>query len=617
MNSRSQTNQKDLGSAKPDYGFSGGFLTVVQNIGKSLVYPIAVLPMAAILLRFGVMFESIGTTTLADGTKVTSSFMYWLGFIMQTPGSAVFDNLPLIFAIGVAFGFSKDHRGEVALVGAIAYLVLFGLVQSENSLSYLFYHNVLQDDFGNSQLLFITPAADGEAVGDPVWLLNLGVFGGIEAGLISAYCYNRWSDTQLNPALGFFSGRRFVPMVVILVMIGVSFATAAIWPWFQIILVEISLGVVAIPWLGAGFYAFANRLLLPFGLHQVLNTFFWFQMPITAYGQQVFYLDPLTGDWIPLFGDINAFISAGTYVSDGIQLANHLDEPPITGDPAWLILQDANVGTFQTGFFPIMMGGVPAIALAMAYRADGENRKSVMAFMFTGAMVAFLTGITEPIEYSFMFISPVLYFSYAVLSGIIASITVATQISFGFGFSAGLIDFIVSIQTAANLSPSGYWSILIMLSLITLAFPLYFLLGYFIIGKFEVATPGRLGNMTGVSNNNNDDTTMVKSKKTKTGANDKWERMAKETVDLVGGFENIYDIDNCITRVRLKIKDNKIDLKDIQKIGYIGYARVGKNSAQFIIGPESEIIAKAMTRLKETGYKPKQSIPTTDQEITK
>ncbi len=489
----------DQGSAKPDYGFSGGFLVVVRNIGKSLIYPIAILPFAAILMRFGILFEQIGT----DTSGVHDTFIYWFGFIIQVPGTTIFNNLGLIFGVGVAFGFAKDHRGEAALVGLVAYLILIGLVEAEDSLPYLIYHNVMTVEGDNglyySKLLYLVPI---EGTSEGIWLLDLGVFGGMEAGLISAYCYNRYSNVKLPSAFSFFSGRRFVPIVVISVMIVVSCLTAVIWPWFQVALVLIAVQIVKVPCLGAGLYAFLNRLLVPFGLHQVLNIFFFFQMPITLNGDQIMVYDSQTNELVPLLGDINAYMQAGNIYLNGLQVGDLTLEGG--SEQIWAVLDGAHVGAFQTGFFPIIMGGVPGIAIAMSLRAEGQYRKQVTTFMISSAFIAFFIGVTEPIEYSFMFISPILYFSYAVLSGIVAAATVATGISFGFGFFSGFIDLMASIPTANNLygvqhpDAFGGLPIIIMLGMIIAAFLAYFLLGWIFIKAFDIASPGRKGNMSGI-----------------------------------------------------------------------------------------------------------------------
>ncbi len=603
---------------KKAMSFGSSALNTLQQIGKSLVYPIAVLPAAALLLR-------VGTAIMEAGDENIQDFVYWLGWIIQAPGSIVFDNLAAIFGIGVAFGFAKDHRGEAALVGFLGYLVIVKMVQSEGSLTTLIYGSVMTEtsyiitDTGikaieYSTLLYIVPftgnAVDGGGI-EGVWLTNLGVFGGITAGLLAALLYNKYSDIQLHPALGFFSGRRFVPIVALVVFAGLSFGLALIWPWLQYLLVLISEGIVSQPEIGAGIYAFLNRLLIPFGLHQVLNVFFWFQVPITLDGYQIFYLVEGSSP-VPMLGDIDAFLTAGSVAINGIIIPGHPDyiDATLTGDDAYGALSEANVGVFQTGFFPIMMFGVPAVALAIGMSAEKDHRKNVLLFMGSAAFVSFLTGITEPVEFTFMFISPILYFSYSLLSGVVASLTILTGVSFGFGFSAGAIDLFLSLPTAAELSTgifSGYLSILAIFMVGILAFPVYYLLTFYIIKYFDLATPGRKDNLVGVVQSSNGDskedieTTKQDSNKTtlKSKKENKWEQIASKTIELVGGFENIEDIDNCITRVRLVLKDNSmVNNKKAQKIGYTGSINIGKKGIHLVIGLESEIVAKHMIRLR-------------------
>lgn len=222
------------------------FLSFLQKIGKSLVYPIAVLPAAALALRIG---DAI------SGAGEMYSGIWWFGWIIETPGAIIFDNLAMIFGVGVAFGLAKDHRGEAALVGLIGYLGLVALVQNEHSLTSLIYDNVLTKD-GYSQLLYYVTEVtnpDGTTTVYATWLLNLGVFGGIAMGILAAWLYNKFSDIQLPKALGFFSGRRFVPMVMLFATLLFSFLMAIIWPWFQLALVELAYGLLYIPWLGGGY----------------------------------------------------------------------------------------------------------------------------------------------------------------------------------------------------------------------------------------------------------------------------------------------------------------------------------------------------------------------------
>ncbi len=613
------------------------FLSLMQNIGKSLVFPIATLPAAALLLRIGVFINSYGAM---DGSG-WEQFLYWVGFVMQTPGAAVFDNMPIIFGIGVAFGFAKENRGEVALVGAIAYFALIGLAQNENSLSTLLYGNVnlgngatMADGTFHSDLLYLNVFVNGN-LASSTWLMNFGVFGGILTGLTTAVIYNKFADVRLHPALGFFSGRRFVPIVTLFIMMGVSLGMAAVWPWVNIALIQTSILIAKVPWIGAGLYGFANRLLIPFGLHQVLNTYFWFQSPVVADlaavggtgTAQVLLSTGVTnasGELIfaPVLGDINAFadITSGsiwmiggtvyqltfdslgthaTFLSGTLSGSDFIVDTNATNSIQ--LLQSANIGMYQAGFYPTMMFGLPAVAIAMAIRAEDEYKKQVWAFMVAGSVVAFLTGITEPLEFAFMFISPVIYVVYAGLTGIYASLVVLLGISNGFGFSAGFIDWFISFLGGGIgvLSSAGNWANLELLVIGAIAAAINFTVVYFLIDMLNIATPGRNGNIAGLSGNDDD---APKAAGGKASNNAKLVKMAEGTIDFIGA-ENIKKIDNCITRVRLTVKDNSIyDDAGAVKIGYTGVIKVGKQAYQMIIGPESEVIANEMRRLISEGY---------------
>ncbi|PPE05755.1 PTS transporter subunit EIIC [Williamsoniiplasma lucivorax] len=452
----------------------GNFLLLLQELGKALQFPIAVLPFAAILNRFGNL--GITFTTDADG-NITNQVGYWISFIIQKPGGVAFDNLPLLFALGLAFGLSKDHRGEVTLVAAVFYFII-AVMNAEHGLPEMMYKNVLtfQDKDGHafSQLFYVKEFAKGsqDIVVGGKYVLNVGVLGGVTAGCFSAYLYNRLSHIQLPQALSFFSGRRFVPMVGILVAIPVAFAFAVLWPWIQYVLMMFGQAVAnpdnpAITVPGTAVYAVLNRFLLPFGLHQILNTFFWFQLPIGGH-----VVDPITGaigtETIWANGDISAF-------TKGIQ----------------------GSGFFQGGFFPIMMGGIPAIAIAMIFAAKKENRAKMGGFFGGVALVSLISGITEPIEFSFVFVSPLLLVIHALLTGIFVATSTGMGIQVGFGFSAGLIDYIVSFAQSWGFaaSKSGVLGVtsnpLWTLALTAVAGGVYYVVFYSLIKKLDIQTPGR------------------------------------------------------------------------------------------------------------------------------
>lgn len=559
-------------------------LKKLQVLSKSLVYPIALLPFAAVLLRFG----ALGLTYAHTGTAG-----YYISVILQAPASVVFDNLGLWFAIAIAFGLAKDQRGEAALLGGLGYLILVAMTSASFGgagdptglhIPDWFYKNILVKD-GFSQLLY----AKGNG-GNYTYLLNTGVFGGITVGCIVAYLYNKFNKIQLPVYLSFFSGRRFVPMITLVTMIPVGLAFCIIWPWFQYALNE--LGV----WLsksgtgsaaaadtakqaGAVFiYGVINRILLPFGLHHVINTILWFGLPFT--GQVVSGANK--GDIIgPVFGDITAFNKA------------------IGG-----------AGMFETGYFPMFLGGLPAIGFAMIYSAKKENRKAVAGFLGGAMAVAFLTGISEPLEFSFLFLSPILWFCHALFTGILGALTVALHIRLSFGFSAGLIDYIVSLPFSWNmaqaLSDLNYfgnnvqntlyigkgWSVaanpLWIFPLAGIAFAMYFFSFKFLIRRYNIQTPGRgddviVAPFSDKEQHNEKMSSLLEetAKKTETSnINVK----ARNIIDYVGGPSNIEQIENCTTRLRFTLKDLSIvQEKELKAISF-GLIKVGKNNLQVVVG---------------------------------
>ncbi|AKX34508.1 PTS system, N-acetylglucosamine-specific IIC component [Spiroplasma litorale] len=551
------------------------FLTMLQELGKTLQFPIAVLPFAAILNRFGALGMELAEE---------HSWGWWISLVIQKPGSVPFDNLPLLFAIGCAFGLAKDHRGEVALVAVIFYLAIAALT-AEHTLPEAFYSKVLNftafeevvengevvtKPFDFSSLFYVPTYADSAKtiINGHQYVLNIGVLGGITAGCLSAYFYNRFKEIKLPTALSFFGGRRFVPMVAIAAAIPVGIAFAVIWPWIQYGLIKFGTAVadptspaVAIP--GTMVYGILNRLLLPFGLHQILNTFFWFQMPIS--GDVV---APMTGEVRAVDqlvnGDINAF-------AKGI----------------------SNSGLFQSGFFPIMMGGLPLAAIAMIMAAHKQNRKEVAGFLGGVAGVSLLSGITEPIEFSFVFIAPVLLGIHAIMTGVFVGITTAMKIQIGFGFSAGLIDYLISFAQSwglakyhNNLAMSNPLWILVLSAA---AGAIYFFVFYFVIKAMNLQTPGR------ELLDGNSIQKVVKEEGSKSkSSGDKYVTKANIIFEAIGA-DNIVSIDNCATRLRLILKDNtKVDDAKIKSAGSFGVKRLGSEGMQIVIGPDVEHVANAM-----------------------
>ncbi|MGW5093568.1 PTS transporter subunit EIIC [Streptomyces nodosus] len=397
--------------AAPAKKWGSGLFQGLQKVGRSLQLPIAVLPAAGILLRLG-QPDVFGDDGLG-WHKVASVF--------ATAGGAVFDNLPLLFCVGVAIGFAKKSDGSTALAALVGFLV---------------YSNVLKAFPLSEQ--HIEKGKIVEATYN-----NPGVLGGILLGLLSAVLWQRFHRTRLVDWLGFFNGRRLVPIIMAFVgtLVGVFFGL--IWEPIGNGISDLGKWITGLGALGAGLFGLINRALIPVGMHQFVNAVSWFQI-----GD----FKNAAGDMV--HGDLNRFFA---------------------GDPT--------AGQFMSGFFPIMMFGLPAAALAIAHTARPERRKAVMGLMISLALTSFVTGVTEPIEFSFMFIAPVLYAIHAVLTALSMAITWALGVHAGFTFSAGAIDYLLNWNLATK-----PW-LIIPIGLVFAA--IYYFVFRFAILKFNLTTPGR------------------------------------------------------------------------------------------------------------------------------
>jgi N-acetylglucosamine PTS system EIICBA or EIICB component len=457
-------------------------LGFIQRIGKSLMLPIATLPAAALLLR-------LGQPDLLN-----------IPFIAES-GNAIFGNLPVIFAIGIAIGFAKDNNGAAALAGAIGYFVL------------------------NSGAVALNKD------------INLGVLGGIIAGIVAGLLYNRFHNIKLPDWLAFFGGKRFVPIVTAGSMLVLGFIFGYIWPPVQSGINHLGIWIIdAGPW-GVAIYGLLNRLLIPLGLHHVLNSFPWF-----------------------IFG---------SYKYQGV--VYH-------GDIARFLHHDPTAGHFMAGFFPIMMFGLPAACFAMIAAAKPERRKAVTGMLLGIALTAFVTGVTEPIEFSFMFLSPILYGVHAVLTAISMAVTYLLGIRDGFGFSAGAIDYVLNFNIAEK-------PLLLLLVGIVYAV-IYFFIFYFLIKKLDLKTPGR-----------EDEEDLEEEGIETIGGNDKYNIMASHFIQDIGGKGNITNIDNCATRLRLEVKDaGVVDSSALKRHGAKGFMKINNRNIQVIVGTDVEFVAEAMKR---------------------
>ncbi|MFD5145566.1 PTS transporter subunit EIIC [Streptomyces sp. NPDC058401] len=402
-------------TAAPAKKRGSGLIQGLQKVGRSLQLPIAVLPAAGILLRLG-QPDVFGKDGLGWGKVAT---------VFATAGDAVFANLPLLFCIGVAIGFAKKADGSTALAALVGFLV---------------YKNVLTA-FPVTEAIVNT--TENKGVDVAATYNNPGVLGGIIMGLLAAVLWQRFHRTKLVDWLGFFNGRRLVPIIMAFVgvLVGVFFGLA--WEPIGEVITNFGEWMTGLGSVGAGIFGLINRALIPIGMHQFVNAVAWFQI----------------GDFTDATGAV------------------------VHGDLTRFFAGDPDAGMFMTGFFPIMMFGLPAAALAIAHSARPERRKAVTGMMVSLALTSFVTGVTEPIEFSFMFIAPVLYAIHAVLTAVSMAVTWALGVHAGFTFSAGLIDLGLGWNKAT--SP---WLILP----IGLVFAAIYYFGFrFAITKFNLPTPGR------------------------------------------------------------------------------------------------------------------------------
>ncbi len=478
----------------------------LQKLGKSLMLPVACLPICGILMGIG---YALSPNAMQGGDIVGVGPV--IGFFLIKAGGALIDNMSWLFAIGVAVGMSDDHEGTAGLAGLVSWLVITTLLSSGT----------------------VAVLVGGEA--DPAFAKIQNQFIGIISGIIGSSCYNKFKGTRLPDALAFFSGKRFVSIATAVVSIIAAAILFFIWPMVYGGLVAVGESIVGLGALGAGIYTFLNRLLIPTGLHHALNSVFWFD----AAG----------------INDLGKFW-AGEMLNGA-------------GGPA---------GMYMSGFFPSMMFGIPAAALAIVHSAKPERRKEAAGLVGAAALCAFVCGVTEPFEFAFMFLAPALYVIYALLYGIFTFVTVSLGFRAGFSFSAGLTDLIFSSQLpAANKT----W---LILPLGAAAAVVFYIVFRFAIKAFDLKTPGR-------EDDSEDETKIVL-------ANDDFTTMASVILEGLGGKENITSVDNCITRLRLEIKDyTAVNEKKIKSAGVSGVIRPSKTAVQVIIGPKVQFVADEFKKL--------------------
>ncbi len=484
----------------------------LQKLGKSLMLPVACLPICGILMGIG---YALCPSTMQGGEM--HGFLNLLGFFLVKAGGALIDNMAILFVIGVGVGMADDHDGTAGLAALASWLMMTNLLAVGTVTALM---PSIADDV-NKSLAF-------GKIANP--------FIGILAGIIGASCYNKFKGTQLPDWLSFFSGKRCVAIIAGVVSILASAVLLFVWPVVFGALIAVGQGIVGMGAVGAGIYAFLNRLLIPTGLHHALNNVFWF-------------------DTIGL-GDLSHFWAGET-----------------SADVTW------SLGMYMSGFFPCMMFGIPGAALAMVHTAKSNKKKVAIGLVASAAVCSFVCGVTEPFEFGFMFLAPALYLIYALLYGIFTAITVLLGFRAGFSFSAGATDLVFSapLPAAANT-----WMII---PLGLAAFAVFYVVFRFAIVKFDLKTPGR----------EDDD---IEAEKKAVLSNSNFTEVASIILEGLGGKENVKSLDNCITRLRLEINDyTKVDEKKIKSAGVAGVMRPSKTAVQVIVGTKVQFVADEMKKM--------------------
>ncbi len=454
---------------------------LLQKIGKALMTPIAVLPVAALLLR-------LGFGDIFDGE---------IALVMKSAGEAVFANLDLLFSVGIAYGLAKNNDGAAALSGAVGVLIAKAV------------YTAIDKD------------------------VNMGVFVGIIIGVIAGTLYNRYHTIKVPEFLGFFGGKRFVPIITALAAIVVGVIAGYFWQYAQSGIDAFSNAIIGMGELGTFIYGVLNRLLIPIGLHHILNSVFWFQI-----------------------GEFH-------YVKDGVAVVAN-------GDLHRFFAGDKSAGIYMSGFYVVMMFGLPAMAYAIYLNTDKAYRKKAAAILAGVAFTSFLTGITEPMEFLFLFVAPVLFVLHALLTGLALAAAQALDIHAGFGFSAGFIDYIINYKLSTH--PLRIIPLGIVFAL------LYFVLSYYTIRFFKLKI---------METELSDDT--AKNVHTAEGGE------ASAFIKALGGKQNIVDTDACITRLRMQVKNSDIlNDADFTALGAKGVIRPDKTSIQIVLGAKAEKVAEAI-----------------------
>lgn len=512
----------------------------LQKLGRTFMLPIALLPVAGLLLGIGASFTSDAVIQLYGLESVLneSTVLFKILSVLKDTGEVVFANLPMLFAVGVALGLAKEEKGVAALSGLVAYMVMYAAMTS--TIQHFMDINELKETAG-----LITNVMGFENT------MNTGVFGGIVIGIIVSILHNRFYTIKLPDALSFFNGTRFIPIISSIAAVIVGMLFTWLWPYAGAFIAWLGIVVSKLGYVGTFIYGFIYRSLIPLGLHHVFYLPFW----QTAMG---------------------GVTEVGGVMVEGAQ--NIVFAQLAAGVPI-----DPNAARFFSGMFPFMIFGFPAAALAMYHTAFEENKSDVKGLLVSSSLTSIFTGITEPIEFSFLFASPFLYFGvHAVLAALSFTILHILQVGVGLTFSGGLIDFIlygvIPGQALTNWLPALFVGV-------AYGFIYYFVFRFFIL-KFDLKTPGR------------EDLSHDEINTQELTGDAKFNAIADRILNGLGGKDNIKSVDYCATRLRLEVEDVSIvDDNKVKGKGVAGVMKPGANSVQVIIGPDVQFVARAFNKL--------------------
>ena len=556
-------------------------LQYLQRIGKAIMLPIAALPVAGILL--GVGGSLINIAALENAPAIYQPLIAFVNIpmitiilkIMQGIGDIVFGNLPVLFAVGTAVGLAKQDKGTAALASVFGFLIMNQVIGVLLGVGATPLGTLVSGDVPAQYAQYVTTTLG-------IFTLNMSVFGGIITGIVTATLHNKYYNIQLPAVIGFFSGARFVPIVVSLAMAVVGALLAYIWPFVQDGIAVIALFVKNAGPIGTFLYGLIERALIPFGLHHIFYTPFWYGSFVD--GQVI-----IDGAWQTIQGANYAYFA---------QLGNMQSIVGADADTMSTIVSGTT--RFMAGKFPFMMFGLPAAALAMYHTAAPNKKKIVGSLLVSAAFTSFLTGITEPLEFTFLFVAPVLYVVHCIMAGLSFFLMDILNVFIGMTFSGGLIDFTLFGILPAGAGVPTNWIRAILVGA-GYAVVYYFLFKTLIL-KLNLKTPGREGDEEEAKLYSKADFQAAKGldgKEAPNKANGKDEivQKAPEVLAALGGEENAVSIDACITRLRDEVKDkSKVDKDKLKALGAVGVVEVG-NGIQAIFGAKADAYRHEINRI--------------------